>query len=110
MRSPAAGTERYHPAYAIPPRIPYFSPRLAALVMLLAKIQVTRTLAVSSPADGGPCRERAQRNVRWFSARGATQKSTSPHPTRDTHCTIELKEDLSLISEDFVQNHPYPRS
>src|SRR6266849_471696 len=109
MSSPAMGTERYHPAYAMPPRIPYFSPRLAALVMLLAKIQVTRTLAVSSAVDGGPCRERAQRNVRWFSARGATQKSSSPYPTRDTHWTIELKGDLSLISEVFAQNYPYAR-
>src|SRR5260370_23620062 len=109
MSSPATGTERYHPAYAMPPRIPYFSPRLAALVMLLAKIQVTRTLAVSSAVDGGPCRERAQRNVRWFSARGATQKSSSPYPTRDTHWTIELKGDLSLISEVFAQNYPYAR-
>src|SRR6266851_667504 len=91
MSSPATGTERYHPAYAMPPRIPYFSPRLAALVMLLAKIQVTRTLAVSSAVDGGPCRERAQRNMPWFSARGATQKSNSPYPTRDTHWTIEPK-------------------
>src|SRR6266851_28107 len=110
MRSPAAGTERYHPAYAMPPRIPYFSPRLAALVMLLAKIQVTRTLAVSSPVDGPPCRECAQRNVRWFSARGATRKSNSPYPARDTHWRIELKGDVSLVSEVFVQNYPYARS
>src|SRR5713226_1359720 len=110
MRSPAAGTERYQPAYAMPPRIPYFSPRLAALVMLLAKIQVTRTLAVSSPVDGPPCRECAQRNVRWFSARGATRKSNSPYPARDTHWRIELKGDVSLVSEVFVQNYPYARS
>src|SRR6266851_7503334 len=107
MSSPATGTERYHPAYAMPPRIPYFSPRLAALVMLLAKIQVTRTLAVSSAVDGGPCRERAQRNMRWFSARGATKKSNSPYPARDTHWRIELKGDLSEV---FVQNYPYARS
>src|SRR5712692_2714812 len=110
MSSPATGTERYHPAYAMPPRIPYFSPRLAALVMLLAKIQVTRTLAVSSAVDGGPCRERAQRNMRWFSARGATKKSSSPYPARDTHWRIELKGTSPLSPKSSLQNYPYARS
>ena len=65
MRIPAAGIERYQAAYASPPTSPYFSPRLAALVMLLAKIQVTSTLPVKSAVEGAaPCLDRAQRKPR----------------------------------------------
>src|SRR5258708_30873709 len=90
MSRPAEGVERYQDAYASPPTSPYFSPRLAALVMLLAKIQVTSTLAVSSPVEGAASsRERAQRKPRWLSARGATRKRSAPYPTRVAHCSAK---------------------
>src|SRR5919201_6716595 len=80
--------ETYQAAYPSPPSQPYFSPRFAALVMLFAKIQVTRTLAVNSAVEGAaPSRERAQRNPRWCSARGATTKTSAPYPTSASHCS-----------------------
>src|SRR5258708_10228290 len=89
MSRPAEGVERYQDAYASPPTSPYFSPRLAALGMLLAKIQVTSTLAVSSPVEGAaPSRDPAQRKPRWLSARGATRKRSAPYPTSLAHSSV----------------------